>query len=206
MEMQVVKRNIEKSMEGKKISEIKEVTDPKLVEYLNSQNNLQQYSFLNTHAKVYMISTQDKDGKVSYEFVAHDSRNSYTKLSGIRQVETTRTHITTEEYSVNGMKYMQSVDCQFVDKNGNSYYVTHPFGNMPMELTVEEAQKKENGISTVDTQDYGLNGLFHKTRVNELLRAGYNAMGIGIEKIKSVYKKYRGKEQEQENNINERGE
>lgn len=206
MEMQVVKRNIEKSMEGKKISEIKEVTDPKLVEYLNSQNNLQQYSFLNTPAKVYMISTQDKDGKASYEFVAHDSRNSYTKLSGIRQVETTRTHITTEEYSVNGMKYMQSVDCQFVDKNGNSYYVTHPFGNMPMELTVEEAQKKENGISNVDTQDFGLNRLFHKTRVNELLRAGYNAMSIGIEKVKSVYKKYRGKEQEQENNINERGE
>lgn len=206
MEMQVVKHNIEKSMQGKKVSEIMEVTDLTIVDYLNDQNSLQQYSHLNTPAKIYMISTQDKDGNTSYEFVAHDSKNSYMKLSGIRQVETTQKHISTDKYSVNGMKYMPSVDCQFIDKNGNSYFVTHPFRNMPMELSVEEAKKTEKGISTVDTQDFGLNRLVHKTRVNKLLRAGYNAMGIGIEKVKFVYKKYRSKEQEQENDINERGE
>lgn len=206
MKMQVVKSNIEKSMQGKEISEIKEVTDPKIVEYLNEQNNLDKYSFLNTHTRIFMISTQDKEGNTSYEFVAHDSRNSYMKLSGIKQVEITQSHISTEKYRTDGMKYMQNVDCQFVDKNGNSYFVTHPFGNMPMELSVQEAQKDEKNVSNVDTQDFGLNRLFHKTRVNELLRAGYNAMSIGIEKVKSVYKKYRGKEQEQENDINERGE
>lgn len=206
MEMQVVKHNIEKSMQGKKVSEIMEVTDPTIVEYLNDQNNLQQYSHLNIPAKIYMISATDKEGNTSYEFVAHDSKNSYMKLSGIRQVEKTQSHISTEKYRTDGMKYMQNVDCQFVDKNGNSYFVTHPFGNMPMELSVQEAQKDEKSVSNVDTQDFGINRLFHKTRVNELLRAGYNAMGIGIEKVKSVYKKYRGKEQEQENDINERGE
>lgn len=206
MEIQVVKRNIEKSMQGKKISEIKEITDSKMLEYLNGQNNLQQYSNLNKPSKVYMISTQDKDGNTHYEFVSHDSRNSYTKLSGIRQVETSQSHIATDKYSVNGMKDMQSVDCQFIDKEGNSYYVTHPFGNMPMELSFEEAQKTENEVSNIDTQDYGVNGLFNKTRVNELLRAGYNAMGIGIEKVKSIYNKYRGKTQEQEIDRNERGE
>ncbi len=206
MELQVVKRNIENSMEGKSISEIKEVTDPSIVEYLNGQNNLQQYSHLNIPAKIYMISTQDKEGNTRYEFVAHDSKNSYIKLKGMEQVEPTKSHISTEEYSVSGMKYMQSVECQFRDRNGNSYFVTHPFGSLPMELSVEEAEKTEQEIETVNTKDYGLNGLLNKTRINELLRAGYNAMSIGIEKVKAVYNKYRGKDQEKENNTDERGE
>ncbi len=202
IEMQVVKNNIQKSMQGKKVGEILQVTDSKIVQYFNKKNNLQQYSILNMPPKVYMISTQDKDGKIKYEFVAHDGAKSYTKLSGIEQVQAKQSHIILDEDRVQGsMIPMQSVDCQFVDRNGNSYYVTHPFGTMPMKLSFEEAQREEKYKTAVDTKDYGLNGLFQKARINELFRAGRNAMGIGYEKVKQIISKYRSKEnvKEQDN-------
>ncbi len=209
MEMQVVKRNIEKSMQGKKINEMVKITDPRIIKYLNEQNNLQQNSFLgNLPLNVYMISTKDEDGNAKYEFVAHSSRDKYTKLSGIKQVQEKQSHIILNEDRIPGtMTPMQPVDCQFTDKNGNSYFVTHLFGNMPMKLSFEESQNKGQDKEVV-ANDFEINELWHRTRINELLRNGRNVMGLGLEKVKSIYEKYqnRGREETVKENNSERGE
>lgn len=195
MEMQVVKNNIEKSMKDTKINEILEIKDSKILEYLNNENNLQDFSDLTDPTRVFMISTQDKEGNNHYEFVAHNGRDSYTKLSGMKEVSIEQKNIIVGEDRIQGAPTpMQKVNCQFKDKNGKDYYVYHPFENSSMELATEEMQRGNDEESVVKTEDHGVNKLFHKARINELLRAGRNAMGIGYEKVKQIIAKYRGQE------------
>lgn len=198
METQVVRHNIEKSIQDGKVTEIVEVTDPKIVQYLNQQNGLNKYSARDDASKVYMISRQDENGNSHYEFVAHNGSRGYTKLEGLQQVPNKQNSIIVEGSRIPGqLTPMQRVDCTFVDKNGNSYYAYHQFGQGEMALSYSEHGKEDMDKAEV-SKDSGLNKMLHNSRVRSLMRAGYNAMGIGYEKVKSIYHKFRGKEKENE--------
>ncbi|MBO5349851.1 MAG: hypothetical protein J6A89_08565 [Clostridia bacterium] len=195
MEMQVVRHNVEKSLQDGTISEIVEISDTKMLQYLSEQNNLQRYSNLGILPKIYMISRQDKDGNSHYEFVAHNSSQGYTKLEGLQQVPNKQNAIVIDGTRIPGQPTpMQQVDCTFIDRDGNSYFAYHQFGK-GMSLSYSEHQRE--GMDKVEvSKDSGLNRMLHNSRVRDLMRAGYNAMGIGYEKVKSIYSKYRGKQQE----------
>lgn len=198
MEMQVVRHNIEKSIQDGRVTEIVEVTDPKMVQYLNQQNGLNKYSARNDALKVYMISRQDEEGNSHYEFVAHNGSQGYTKLEGLQQVPNKQSSIIIDGARISGQPTpMQRVDCTFVDRDGNSYFAYHQFGQGEMALSYSE-QGKENMDKVEVSKDSGLNKMLHNSRVRSLMRAGYNAMGIGYEKVKSMYNKFRGKDKENE--------
>lgn len=198
MEMQVVKHNIEESIQDGNVTEIVEVTDPKIVQYLNQQNGLSKYSARDDVSKVYMISRQDKDGNSHYEFVAHNGSQGYTKLEGLQQVPNKQNSIIIDGSRIPGQPTpMQRVDCTFIDKEGNSYFAYHQFGQGEMALSYSE-QGKENADKVEVSKDSGLNRMLHNSRVRSLMRTGYNAMGIGYEKVKSIYNKFKGKDKENE--------
>jgi hypothetical protein len=198
MEMQVVRYNIERSIQDGKVTEIVEVTDPKLVHYLNQQNGLNKYSARDDSSKVYMISRQDEDGNTHYEFVAHNGLQGYTKLEGLQQVPNKQKSIIIDGSRIPGQPTpMQRVDCAFIDNDGNSYFAYHQFGQGEMVLSYSE-HGKENAYKIEVSKDSGLNRMLHNSRVRSLMRAGYNAMGIGYEKVKTVYSKFKGKDKENE--------
>lgn len=196
MEMQVVKHNIEKSIQDGTVSEIVEIKDPKMLQYLNQQNNLQQYYNIDITPKVYMISRQDKHGNSHYEFMSHNSSKGYTKLEGLQQVPNKQSSIIIDGTRVPGQPTpMQKVDCTFMDRNGNSYFAYHQFGE-GMALAYGEHQK-ENADKVEVSKDSGLNRMLHNSRVSELMKAGYRALGVGYEKVKDVLSKYKSQEKEQ---------
>lgn len=195
MEMQVVKNNIEKSIKDGQVTEILEIKDKEMLEYFNKQNNLQQYSSVSNIPKVYMISRQDEDGKIHYEFVSHNNANDYTKISGMQQVQVEQKNIVIAGQRMQGAPTpMQKVENQFIDNNGKRYFMYHEFGNGSMNLAQDALQQDNSDKTKVESNDYGLNNMFHNARVSELFRAGRNALGVGYEKVKEIINKYRSKE------------
>jgi len=197
MEMQVVKNNIEKTLTNENVNEIIEIKDDKMKKYLNEQNNLSKYNIENEEAKIFMILIEDNDGNNHYEFVAHNNSHEYTKLEGIQQIENNQKSIITEGSRVpNQPTLMQKVDCTFMDKNGNTYYSYHDIAQ-GLSMAYSEPGKEALDKKVV-SEDYGINNLNYNSKVKSLFKAGYNAMGIGYEKVKSIYRQFKTKDKEKE--------
>ena len=201
MEMQVVKHNIEKSMDDGKVSGILEIKDEKMLQYLSDKNNLQKYLANPQYDKsrVFLVSKQDKEGNTFYEFVSHDGKDSYTKLDGMQEVQDKQENIFVKNIKTStNLDIAQDVNAQFIDENGNSYFVYNQFGNSQMNIATCEKGKEQEPKSIVESNDYGINTQLHNSRVNTLIRNGYKAMGVGVEEVKKVYSRFKTQQREME--------
>ena len=210
MKDQIVKNNIEQTMKDGNVNELLEIKDEKLLEYLEEQNGWIRGEERSMRYGVYLASKQGKDGKNFYEFVAKDDKGEYRKLDGMEEVENKKKMIVEKdnvELSSHTNVYPTSeVDSQFVDKDGNSYFVYHSLETQTMSLDYQEKEKQTEGNiveehEQVEVKDSGLNKLLHDSRVRDLLKSGYEVMSIGIEKVKEVYNKFKEKTNEKENDV-----
>lgn len=193
MEEQVVRSNIEKSMSDGKVNELLEVKDEKMLQYMIEKNNLEQFYDKEISPRIYLVSKQDKEGNISYEFVSHNGKDSYTKISGMNQVKDMQEYIPRE---VGGnASLLEKVNCQFKDEDGNDYFVSHELDQNGIILS----HNRDGNIEKINTFDSGLNSKLRDSKVNELIKAGYKAYGIGNEEVYKVYNKYKQNVQQKEN-------
>lgn len=177
---------------GIEINEITEIQDEKLSKYFLDQNGLFE------NDGMFMISYIDDEGKNNYKFVGWDEEiGGYKELSGLNQVPVTKN--INYEMPGSDVTLMRPAEVQFCDINGKNIVMHHQMGTGDISLGYDKADFQKDGEGKIKTEDYGINKLLHNSRVVELFKAGYNALGVGIEEVKKIYNEFRGKE-----NVNEK--
>ena len=191
IKMQKEKYEISQNL-GIEINEITEIQDEKLSKYFLDQNGLFE------NDGMFMISYIDDEGKNNYKFVGWDEEiGGYKELSGLNQVPVTKN--INYEMPGSNVYLMRPAEVQFCDINGKNIFMHHQMGTGDIELGYDKADFQKDGEGKIKTEDYGINKLLHNSRVVELFKAGYNALGVGIEEVKKLYSELRGKE-----NVNEK--